>query len=535
VFHASGAEVYAGVMNPAKLIAVLALVVAVAPSQLSLPVCDGTGARLTLATPAWLGPPVTLRVDGNPGAPFLVSAADVPAITAVPGLGNVCLAFDASLQVVWSGQLSALGSAATTFAVSDVPFWQSFTTFLQGAAADPSLPSGYALTNTLRVDFETPDTFVAVGPMTVGRGSSPACLLPTGHVFFSGGSTYNGGDPLQSTEIYHPVIRQFSAGPQMSLPRRLHTATVLLDGRVLVVGGFTGYPNSVTAACELFDPVSLTFTPAASLPAPRAGHIAARLPDGRVLVAGGSTSIYPGDNGSWFSPMISISNATSSALLYDPAADQWTAVASPLQTPRFLAEATTLLDERVMIIGGLDGIVYLPSGQSPIPQPFPHIGTLVDVFDPATSTFLTFPSSLPATGLIGHRASTTPSGDVVVTGGPFIRKFDGSSWTYFSGIAPGGEASYHGQAVLPNGQVHVSGVRGITQFPNYAYDLCFRTAGWVPTQTASLPLPPGAVSIKHQAEIALLDGTILIAGGHDVLAGPIGLTFSAAWLYTPAP
>lgn len=40
------------VMEPAKLIAVLALVVVAAPSQLSLPVCDGTGARLTLATPA---------------------------------------------------------------------------------------------------------------------------------------------------------------------------------------------------------------------------------------------------------------------------------------------------------------------------------------------------------------------------------------------------------------------------------------------------------------------------------------------------
>lgn len=45
-----------------------------------------------------------------------------------------------------------------------------------------------------------------------------------------------------------------------------------------------------------------------------------------------------------------------------------------------------------------------------------------------------------------------------------------------------------------------------------------------------------ATTIMHHAEVTLLDGTILIAGGEDALGGdPTPTTFTAAWLYTPAP
>ena len=93
----------------------------------------------------------------------------------------------------------------------------------------------------------------------------------------------------------------------MAISRMDHTMTVLRDGRVLVVGG------ALTRKTEIYDPSTGTWSEAADLLEPRVGQTATLLDDGRVLVAGGAT-------GSGSQPF-----PTTSAEVYDPADDTWTA------------------------------------------------------------------------------------------------------------------------------------------------------------------------------------------------------------------
>ena len=87
------------------------------------------------------------------------------------------------------------------------------------------------------------------------------------------------------------------------------SVTVLLDGRILVAGGFSGNDTSQpTASAGLIDPTDLSWQGAASLQVARGAHHAILLPDGRILALGGTT----------------FGGSTSSAEIYDPAANMWT-------------------------------------------------------------------------------------------------------------------------------------------------------------------------------------------------------------------
>ena len=65
-------------------------------------------------------------------------------------------------------------------------------------------------------------------------------------------------------------------------PRSGHTATLLLDGRVLVVGGYYQPGAPITgvyrSSAELYDPITNTWSATASMAAVRASHTATLLP-----------------------------------------------------------------------------------------------------------------------------------------------------------------------------------------------------------------------------------------------------------------
>jgi hypothetical protein len=270
-------------------------------------------------------------------------------------------------------------------------------------------------------------------PLSTPRGVYPGLsLLQDGRMLISGGAANAAEVPVTSAEIYDPTTGVASlVGSSMSVARFEHAAVTLMTGKVLLAGNW-GTP---TAVADLFDPTSNTFAPSASmLTTARAATIGVLLVDGRVLL---------------------MSNATPSAEIYDPVADQFSAVAgAPVLTDDYDQPwPVRLRDGRVLVVKGSgrpcyffdsdtdtftmagagpqtvfiwnspleNGVHVLPDGrvaviggnQAPI---FTPIST-IELFDPATSTAfapapytLTAPREAPGTALLRD-------GTVIVIGG----------------------------------------------------------------------------------------------------------------------
>jgi hypothetical protein len=115
-------------------------------------------------------------------------------------------------------------------------------------------------------------------------------------------------------------------------------------------------------------------------------HTATLLPSGKVLVAGGANDS---------------SGGITSAEVYDPANESWTATTGNMNTARYYHTATLLPGGKVLVAGGFnDSDGYLSSAE---------------VYDPATGSW-------SATGNLNtarfeHTATLLPSGKVLVTAG----------------------------------------------------------------------------------------------------------------------
>lgn len=126
-----------------------------------------------------------------------------------------------------------------------------------------------------------------------------------------------------------------SAG-QMTTARSEHTLTALGDGRVLAAGGSAGSGSARAPmnTAELYNPATNEWTAVAPMNTARRMHGAGALPGGRVLVAGG----YGPDG------------ALASVEVYDPAADTWTEVGELAQTGSRI-EMAALPDGKVLMVG----------------------------------------------------------------------------------------------------------------------------------------------------------------------------------------
>jgi len=228
-------------------------------------------------------------------------------------------------------------------------------------------------------------TWASSGTVATGLTNGASVAMPDGRTIIAGGAMAD-GTPTESVTIFDPADNSIASAGVLTTPRMGHTATLLQDGRVLVVGGIMG-GGFMSADIELFDPVSGTSIVIATLPEPRTGHVAARLADGTVLIAGG-TSL----DGA----------ALQTAAIFDPSTNNVSPLAGGLQFARVNASATTMLDGRVLVVGGSNGAADLASAE---------------IYDRYSQTFMVAGTQLSAPRQ-GHSAILLPNnGGVLIAGG----------------------------------------------------------------------------------------------------------------------
>lgn len=178
-------------------------------------------------------------------------------------------------------------------------------------------------------------TWTDTGRLNDKRGGATATLLHDGRVLVFAGEVPTGDVEfpvmVATAELYDPVTGKWT---RTTSPNRVYaapSATVLADGRVLVLGD--------VGDTELYDPATARWTISGTRQGERGAYAFAPLLTGQVLVAGGS-DIRLGQH------------YLDGVELYDPGDGTWSPAAS-LLTPRFLHTATTLLDGRVLVTGGV--------------------------------------------------------------------------------------------------------------------------------------------------------------------------------------
>jgi N-acetylneuraminic acid mutarotase len=313
------------------------------------------------------------------------------------------------------------------------------------------------------------NNWVPVEPVNSGLVSEATRLLD-GRVLFLGPG---------NTKIYNPSSGSWTVGAATSIGT-IDSATLLLNGRVLVAG-----QSGNQSIAEIFDPVTNSWSAAASMTTLRhSGYTASRLADGRVLVVGGCCDAMSGY------PM-------SSAEIYDPAANTWSAAAS-MTGNRYLHTATVLLDGRVLVTGGVDEFAL----------------STAEIYDPKTNTWSSAGSM--NTARLWHTATLLLNGSVLVIGywndsipaSAQVYQPSTNTWSPTTGSPTGGLSfSRYGHTadLLPDGSVLVAG--GWAGGPSAASEI-YNPA----TNAWSFTYSMITGEYFHSA-VSLLDGSVLVVNG----------------------
>jgi hypothetical protein len=232
-------------------------------------------------------------------------------------------------------------------------------------------------------------TWTSTGSMSAPRFGHAATVLSIRKVLITGGhGDFSGAGSLSSAELYSFATDTWSVTGSMAKARSFHTATLLANGKVLAAGGYDSSSSGTAfSSAELYDPVTETWTATDSMAAGRFRHTAILLENGKIFVAGG----YNGFSGT----------VLSSAELYDPDTGRWTATGA-MAAARSEHTATLLPNGKVLIAGGND-----KSSGARLSS--------VELYDPAAGTWTATGSMTIARG--SHTATLLTNGKVLVAGG----------------------------------------------------------------------------------------------------------------------
>jgi uncharacterized protein (TIGR03437 family) len=323
-------------------------------------------------------------------------------------------------------------------------------------------------------------------------------------------------------------------------------AVLLPSGKVLMVGGTCG------CSAELYDPSTGAFAQVGP-PNEILSPTATLLQDGRVLLTG-------------------FQSAPSTAEIYDPVADQYSAPIPMLQPHFEGATATLLNDGRVLVVGGsngVNGVLATPSGAelfNPATETFTAAGAMsqnrayhtaallsngrvlvadgaatgesghpignvynsAEIFDPTTGSFTPTGSTYAARA--NGYAVALPSGQVLVAGGDnppqTAELYDPASGKFALTGAPVGGARYFADAtLLSSGEVLISGgflLVGQTEQTTASSEL------YIPTSASFATAASMNVSRSGHSSTLLPDGQVLVAGGDSN-----NVNVASSEVYTP--
>lgn len=314
-----------------------------------------------------------------------------------------------------------------------------------------------------------------------------AVLAADGGVLVIGGSR---GEASLSNAIdrFDPSSGRVERLGQMRTGRALHSATRLASGQILVLGGLISL--EIGGVAELIDERSGAVQDAGRPRQPRSRHAALALADGRVLVAGGL--------------------GRDTLELWDPQQRQFRLLATRMRHVREFPSLTQLADGRVLIYGGYhDGPVNVTA----------------ELFDPASESLVPVATALDERRQL-HEAHRMADGTVLILGGELIGP-DGirplASVLRYEPVT----GTLASMPALEQARTLVRSVRtagdeirlfgGQTEADQVAASACVYRPG---LGASALPAMPAARAWHSVTRLA--DGRILILGGDDADAGPVG-------------
>lgn len=173
----------------------------------------------------------------------------------------------------------------------------------------------------------------------------------------------------------------------MSIGRRGHTATLLSTEEVLIVGGRSD--TAVFSSCELYNPQTNSWRMAASMNSPRSKHTTNKIVINKfelIFVIGGAYTINI--------------DALNSIEYYNVSSGTWTMLPNRMAHARLLHTTTTLIDNRLLVAGGLQNNTAIAS---------------TEIFDSSTFTWQTVGSLNE--GRYQHVDAILADGNAFVAGG----------------------------------------------------------------------------------------------------------------------
>ncbi|MBK8038201.1 MAG: tandem-95 repeat protein [Verrucomicrobiaceae bacterium] len=332
------------------------------------------------------------------------------------------------------------------------------------------------------------DSMTTAASITDARMVHNAALLPDGRVLVAGGGvtdTIADAGVIFSTQVFDPVMGAWSTVSSDSLRRKRATATLLPDGRVLCLGGvvFVGASPAGfgNGSGSIYNPVSDTWTSGGGL----SGGF--RFSHATVSLLDGRVLAIGGSGGA----------DPKSAETYNTSSGSWTLTGSMTAERYSGFTATLLADGRVLVEGGT------------------FSAAASEVYNPATGTWSAGPTA--ASTRFRHTATLLPNGKVLIAGGgtasdgsspsSVAQLYDPVSNTFTTTGSLAQARSGHSATLLPNGKVVVIGGLG-TSSTLSSVEIYDPAAGTWSTSTASL-----ATARKYHTATLLADGRVVIVGG----------------------